>query len=77
MFKFIQVSERMHLMSTHSVLIAQQGRGKLTLVPLIFVVLRIWGTIRFLLFAFDAHPPCLFKKIMLTLQVIRLPNNNT
>jgi hypothetical protein len=59
-------------MSTQSVQIAQQGRGKLVLVPLIFVVLRIWGTIRFLLFAFSADPPQHFKEVMLTLQVIEL-----
>ena len=65
-----EVLERMHLTSTNSVMIAERGRGKLTLVPLIFVVLRIWGTIRFLLFAFSADPPYLFKKIMLTLQLV-------
>lgn len=65
-----EVSERMHLMSTQSVQIAEQGRGKLVLVPVIFVVLRIWGTIRFILFASSAHSPTVFKDVMITLQLI-------
>ncbi len=66
----------MHLMSTQSVQLAQQGRGKLALVPVIFVVLRIWGTIRFLLFAAEADPPHAFKEVMLTLQVRMMPHNH-
>jgi hypothetical protein len=71
----------MHLMSTQSVQIAEQGRGKLVLVPVIFVVLRIWGTIRFILFASSAHSPTVFKDVMITLQVrisVRMmPNSRT
>jgi hypothetical protein len=63
-------------MSTQSVQLAQQGRGKLALVPVIFVVLRIWGTIRFLLFAASVKPPHAFKEVMLTLQVRTMPHNH-
>ena len=38
-------------MSPQSIQIAEQGVRKLALVPIIFVLLRIWGTIRFILFA--------------------------
>ncbi|XP_028412575.1 G-protein coupled receptor 157-like [Dendronephthya gigantea] len=65
-----EVKERMHLMSTQSIQIALQGRGKLSLVPIIFVILRIWGTIRFILFAASANPPHVFREVMVTLQII-------
>ena len=61
-------------MSMQSLQIAQQGRGKLALVPVIFVLLRIWGTTRFILFAVSATPPYNFRKVMLTLQVRMKPD---
>lgn len=64
-----ELSARHHLMSSQSVEIAQQGGKKLALVPVIFVALRIWGTIRFLIFAFSADIPNILNEILTTLQV--------
>ena len=63
----------MHIMSMKSVQIAKQGRGKLALVPVIFVVLRIWGTIRFLFYACHYKVDhATIRHILLTLQVSNL-----
>ncbi|XP_046849154.1 G-protein coupled receptor 157-like [Xenia sp. Carnegie-2017] len=64
------VEERSHLMSTKSLQVAEKGRGKLAFVPVIFVILRIWGTLRFLLYACSLKPPSSLEHIFVTLQVI-------
>ena len=63
-------------MSPQSIQIAEQGVRKLALVPIIFVLLRIWGTIRFTLFAANVcqtnrtgSAPYFIQQILFTVQV--------
>ena len=49
MFAYLQLHKRDGLLTQSTVVQAQKTERKLMCVPLIFVFLRIWGTIRFLL----------------------------
>ena len=51
---------------------ARAADRKLMFVPLLFVLCRVWGIVRFLLFALNVSPevkPPLIHKILLTVQV--------
>ncbi|XP_028412588.1 G-protein coupled receptor 157-like [Dendronephthya gigantea] len=51
-----EVKERQNInISSESTQATIQGKRKLIWAPLLFVFLRIWGTIRFLLFCFKSH----------------------
>lgn len=49
MFVYLQLHKRDGLLTQSTAVQAQKAERKLMCVPLIFVFLRIWGTIRFLL----------------------------
>ena len=60
-------------MSTQSIQIAESGVKKLVFVPVIFVFLRIWGTIRFFLLIIPrVDVPEKVDEVLGTLQVIRI-----
>lgn len=46
--------EERHQMSDESIEAGKQGQRKLAWAPILFVVLRIWGTIRFFMYSFQA-----------------------
>ena len=56
-------------LTKHSVKAAKITDRKLALIPICFILFRIWGTIRFLLYLSDPKKIGTFEKILLYLQV--------